>query len=387
MSFAVTYLAILAALYFIVGLLRWAASMRIQATEVAGDIDGEVKTEAVVPVPMLEVVFFSVHGLMWLSAVFRDLLNIIWRLFRGLFLAAAVSLPCAQLLGLLYVGARTVSSSSMLRLFIARAIAVDFAYFSPACFSTALSGHNAVRIISMVLHCLCLVCIHGGLTCTGMAFAWDDFSVTMSFAVTYSAILAALYFIVELLRWAASMRIQGAEVAGDSKGEVKTEAVVPVPVLEAVFFSVHGSMWLNAVFRDLLNTVAEWAEDSAYWSAFLATAMWGAFAVLASATLAFCKALGLAVKFALESVNLLILGTDFVVESAKFNMCQGHVEVRKLLTMNMEGEGYLTPCLLWIDKAIDSPVHGSHMDFVPLIVYLLGPCRLVCHPGNCAVAN
>eukprot|EP00971_Amphidinium_carterae_P265881 5274302-Amphidinium_carterae.1 len=82
MSFAVTHLAILAALYFIVELLRWAASLRIQAAEVAGDIEGEVKTEAVMPVPVLEVVFFSVHGVLWLNAVFRDLLNIIWRLFR-----------------------------------------------------------------------------------------------------------------------------------------------------------------------------------------------------------------------------------------------------------------------------------------------------------------
>eukprot|EP00971_Amphidinium_carterae_P109747 2174049-Amphidinium_carterae.1 len=70
--------------------------MRIQAAEVAGDIEGEVKTEAVVLVSVLEVVFSSVHGLMWLNAVFRDLLNIIWRLFHGLFLAAVVSLSCAD---------------------------------------------------------------------------------------------------------------------------------------------------------------------------------------------------------------------------------------------------------------------------------------------------
>eukprot|EP00971_Amphidinium_carterae_P304786 6056731-Amphidinium_carterae.1 len=80
--------------------------MQIQAAEVAGDIEGEVKTEAVVPVLVLEVVFFSVLGLMWLNAVFRDLLNIIWRLFLGLFLAASISLSCARRLGLLYVGAR-----------------------------------------------------------------------------------------------------------------------------------------------------------------------------------------------------------------------------------------------------------------------------------------
>eukprot|EP00971_Amphidinium_carterae_P270800 5373898-Amphidinium_carterae.1 len=59
-----------------------------------------------------------------------------------------------------------------------------------------------------------------------MAFAWDDFRVTMSSAITCTAILAALYFIVELLRWATSMRIQSAEAAGDIGGEVKTEAVV-----------------------------------------------------------------------------------------------------------------------------------------------------------------
>jgi len=486
-----------------------------------------------------------------------------------------------------------------------------------------MSGHNAVRIIFMVLQCLCMVCIHGGLTCIGMAFVWNAFSVTMSTAVTCTAILAALYFTVELLRWAASMRIQAAEVAGDIKGEVKTEAVVPavprfasdlsdhtahlekqlaatraasnvvvrapmvallflaarmrhlqvnppdgeapflvkvafitavvalvletivsafigytgeeetgyyrsyvykasrklhfvqhslagmcfeavgvvaisilyhwgpneeqvlsptmvgVLILEAVFFSVHGLMWLNAVFRDLLNinwrlfrdtllaasvslsfapllgllyvgarvralqitqqegspqwweqvcvyltvaavivqllcclclpifsgvaasvdpegntiydlrplvcaygvtlvkycalislhggvlgicvaifsmttenTLAERPEDFAYWSAFLATAMWGLFAVLASAILASCKVLGLAVKFALESVDSLIFGTDIEVESVKFNMCRGYVEVRKLLIMNMEGKGYQTPCLLRVDEAI-----------------------------------
>mmetsp|Transcript_47089 Transcript_47089/g.86336 ORF Transcript_47089/g.86336 Transcript_47089/m.86336 type:complete len:1006 (-) Transcript_47089:112-3129(-) len=486
-----------------------------------------------------------------------------------------------------------------------------------------VSGHNAVRIIFMVLQCLCMVCIHGGLTCIGVAFVWNAFSVTMSTAVTCTAILAALYFTVELFRWIASMRIQAAEVAGDIKGEVKTEAVVPavprfasqlsdnsehlakqlaatraasnvvvrapmmallflaarmrhlqvnppngeaptlvkvafitavaalcleavvsafigytgheetgyyrsyvysasrrlhflqhslagmsfeavgvvaisiiyhwgpndeqalsptmvgVLILEAVFFSVHGLMWLNAVFRDLLdinwrlfrdtllaasvslsfapllgllyvgarvralqitqqegspqwweqvcvyltvaavivqllcclclpifsgvaasvdpegntiydlrplvcaygvtlvkycalislhggvlgiciaifsmtteNTLAERPEDFAYWSAFLATAMWGVFAVLASAILASCKVLGLAVKFALESIDTAIFGTEIEVESVKFNMCRGYVEVRKLLIMNMEGKGYQTPCLLRVDEAI-----------------------------------
>eukprot|EP00971_Amphidinium_carterae_P307977 6120671-Amphidinium_carterae.1 len=161
--------------------------------------------------------------------------------------------------------------------------------------------------------------------------------------------------------------------------------------------------------------------------------MWGVFAVLASAILIFCKALGLAVKFALEFVDL-IFGTDFEVESAKFNMyrgyveirtadgvdlnfvkgrglglsnvkamlgymeadlprasvlaqvvpqsaldandiegssipsdfqprlghvesakfnmCRGYVEVRKLLILNMEGKGYQTPCLLWTYEAL-----------------------------------
>eukprot|EP00971_Amphidinium_carterae_P055494 1093752-Amphidinium_carterae.1 len=220
-----------------------------------------------------------------------------------------------------------------------------------------------------------------------MVFAWDGFSVTMSFAVTHLTILAALYFIVELLKWATSLRIQAAAVAGDIEGEVKTIAVMLAPVLEVVFFSVHGLMWLNAVFRDLLhiiwrlfrgmflaaavslscarilgllyvcaraifstaeNTLATWAEDFAYWSASLATAMWGVFVVLVSAILAACKV----VKFVLESVNLLILGTDFVVESAKVNMCQGYVEVRRLLIVNMEGKGYQAPCPLWIDEAI-----------------------------------
>jgi len=59
----------------------------------------------------------------------------------------------------------------------------------------------------------------------------------------------------------------------------------------------------------------------------LGAAMWGVFAVLASAILIFCKALGLAVKFALEFVDL-IFGTDFEVESAKFNMYRGYVEIR-----------------------------------------------------------
>eukprot|EP00971_Amphidinium_carterae_P269709 5350383-Amphidinium_carterae.1 len=40
----------------------------------------------------------------------------------------------------------------------------------------------------------------------------------------------------------------------------------------------------------------------------------GLFAVLASAILASCKVLGLAVKFALESVDSLIFGTDIEVD-------------------------------------------------------------------------
>jgi len=114
MSFAVTYLAMLAAWHFIVELLRWAASMRIQAAEVAGDIEGEVKTEAVVPIPVVQVAFLSMHGLMWLNAVFRDLLSFIWMLFRGLFLAAVVSPCCARHLGLLYAGARLVEVRKLL---------------------------------------------------------------------------------------------------------------------------------------------------------------------------------------------------------------------------------------------------------------------------------
>eukprot|EP00971_Amphidinium_carterae_P207744 4122058-Amphidinium_carterae.1 len=46
---------------------------------------------------------YSVHGLMWLNAVFRDLMNINWRLFRDLLLTGVVSLSCARLLGLLFV--------------------------------------------------------------------------------------------------------------------------------------------------------------------------------------------------------------------------------------------------------------------------------------------
>mmetsp|Transcript_38208 Transcript_38208/g.88264 ORF Transcript_38208/g.88264 Transcript_38208/m.88264 type:complete len:155 (+) Transcript_38208:302-766(+) len=112
----------------------------------------------------------------------------------------------------------------MLWSIIAVAIAVDFVYFSWECFSMALSS----------------------LTCTGMGrivSAGDGFSVTMSFAVTYLAISAVLHLIVELL-------------GCGTDGEVKTEAaVVPVPLLEVVLFFVHGIMWLNVVFRDLLNLI------------------------------------------------------------------------------------------------------------------------------------
>eukprot|EP00971_Amphidinium_carterae_P107969 2137537-Amphidinium_carterae.1 len=43
---------------------------------------------------------------------------------------------------------------------------------------------------------------------------------------------------------------------------------------------------------------------------------------------------------------------DFVVEGAKFNMCQGYVEAREFLIVNMGGKGYHAPCLLWINEAI-----------------------------------
>jgi len=100
------------------------------------------------------------------------------------------------------------------------------------------------------------------------------------------------------------------------------------------------------------NTLAEWVKDSAYWSAFLATARWRLFAVLGFAISAFSNVLGLKVKFALESVDLLIFVTDFEVESAKFNMCPGHREVRKLPMVTTEGKRYHTSCLLWLDQAI-----------------------------------
>jgi len=67
----------------------------------------------------------------------------------------------------------TLSSPSMSWPLVARAIAVDLADFSWACFFAALFGHIAVRLIFMVLQCLYLACVHGGLTYIVMVFAWD----------------------------------------------------------------------------------------------------------------------------------------------------------------------------------------------------------------------
>eukprot|EP00971_Amphidinium_carterae_P229696 4557721-Amphidinium_carterae.1 len=210
----------------------------------------------------------------------------------------------------------------------------------------------------------------------------------MSFAVTHLAILAALHFIVELLRWAASVRIRAAEVAGDIEGEVKTEAAVSIPVLEVVFFSavpwavpcrsgqpllcttfglalcwctysefifdamvIHCSSYCRRLCVLLLDcfsmalsglqltlTDTPGGRHSADTQLTLTdtpggrrrfdVAMWGVFAVLASTIHTSRKVLSLALKFALELVVLLIFGTDFEVESAKFNMYQGHVEIR-----------------------------------------------------------
>jgi len=63
----------------------------------------------------------------------------------------------------------TLSSPSMLWPLVARAIAA----VSWVCFFTALFGHIVIRLIFMVLQCVYLTCIHGGLTYIVMAFTWD----------------------------------------------------------------------------------------------------------------------------------------------------------------------------------------------------------------------
>eukprot|EP00971_Amphidinium_carterae_P278878 5536207-Amphidinium_carterae.1 len=87
----------------------------------------------------------------------------------------------------------------MLWSLVARAIAVDFVDASWECFPTALFGHNAVRLIFKVLQCLCLACIHGGLTCIVLAFAWDDFSASMSLAVTCCLSLPLFFEVVAIV--------------------------------------------------------------------------------------------------------------------------------------------------------------------------------------------
>jgi len=261
----------------------------------------QMLSPTMVGVLILEGVFFAVHGLMWLNAVFRDLFGINWRLFRDTLLAASVSLSFAPLLGLLYVGARV------------RALQITQQEGSPQWWEQICVYLTVAAVIVQLICCLCLPIF------SGVAASVDPEGNTI-----YDLRPLVCAYGVTLVKYCALMSLHGGVIG----------------ICLAVFSMTPE------------NTLAERPGDFAYWQAFMVTALWGLLAVLASAVLASCKVLGLAVKFALESVDSALLGSEVEVESVKFNMCKGYVEVKKLKVMNMEGYGFSTPCLLRVDEVI-----------------------------------
>merc|ERR1711871_396407 len=64
------------------------------------------------------------------------------------------------------------------------------------------------------------------------------------------------------------------------------------------------------------------------------------------------KVVGLAIKFGIESVDRMVIGVDIEVGAAALSLCEGYVNVRRLVVDNPDGNGFTTPYLLKADQLI-----------------------------------
>jgi hypothetical protein len=79
---------------------------------------------------------------------------------------------------------------------------------------------------------------------------------------------------------------------------------------------------------------------------------WSFGVLLIALILSSAKVIGLAVKFAVESVDDILLGIQITVGSANLNVFRGYVNITGLVANNPEDYGFITPYLAKIDKAV-----------------------------------
>merc|ERR1719161_1635515 len=88
--------------------------------------------------------------------------------------------------------------------------------------------------------------------------------------------------------------------------------------------------------------------------------------LLIATLLSSAKAVGMAVKMGIESCDKTYLGVDITVGKANLSICEGYVNVAKLVVHNPEGREWKSKYLMRIDQ----------------MVVKIALCRLIRSKGN-----
>lgn len=277
----------------------WVATLMLaisfkRSAEVA---DAPPMSPTMMSVLALCAVFFSMHALLWLGTMIHDLLQIEMPILRNTLSAATVSVQMCPQLCVLFMAARL------------RALQITASSGAPQWWEQDCVYLCISAIIVQVFCCLALPIFSGEAASIGPdgTVLYDLRPMLGAYAVTVMKYVALIGIFIGFCGVALAIFMMTPETA--TQGRV---------------------------------------SDREFYSAMLRSGMWVLGLVMVSAILSSAKVIGLAVKFALESVDEMFLGINLTVEKVAVDVRHGYVNLAGLVALNPEGQGFNTDYLLRI---------------------------------------
>lgn len=249
----------------------------------------------------LVVLYNAVHALLWFGGVTRDLLDRQWPILMDTCHAALVSVGFSPLLCLLFVACRI----------------------------------HALQITNQ----------------KGSPEYWEQDCVMMCCGAVFIQLICCL--LVPIFSGAACSVDKHGHSVYDLRPMVGAYAVTVVKYVALV--GLHGGVVGICVAIFTMTPASCMAGRPDAGSMMLAAARslaWAMVALLFALVLSSAKVVGLAVKFAIESLDTVMLGVQINVGKCVLNVSHGFVNINGLVVLNPDGKDFTTPFLVKVNTVV-----------------------------------